>query len=139
MGDRAYMEVVCRREDAGFFEDLGFCEQDWRNDLPPDVAFLVDEEANYGHATEIRQLATQGVPFCAWHDEGGDYHAAVAASDGKRYCSVETLRGDGRPVVPVEPDGTVSCEPLRDAGEYYTIESAARRVLGIEQALFSGQ
>ena len=33
MGDRAYMEVVCRRENAGMFEHLGFCEKDWRENL----------------------------------------------------------------------------------------------------------
>lgn len=120
------------------FDDVGSCEQDWRTDLPPDVAFLVDEEANYGHGSDMARLPEQRIVFCGRHDEGGDYHAAVIASDGKRYCSVDTLHGDGRPYVPVDPDGTVKDEDRRAAKEYYIVESAARRVLGIEDTLFSG-
>ena len=138
MGDRAYMEVVCLRENASQFEDLGFCEQDWRTDLPEGVAFLVDEEANYGHDEAIRSLSAEGLAFCARHDEGGEYHAAVIASDGSRFCSVETLFGDGRPHVPVQPDGTVDGDAMRNATEYYLIEAAARQVLGVTETLFSG-
>ena len=93
MGDRAYMEMICRREDAGLFEELGFCEQDWRTDLPENVVFLVDEEANYAHDDATRSLSAKGIAFCGRHDEGGDYHAAVIASDGSRFCSAETLFG----------------------------------------------
>jgi hypothetical protein len=75
------MEVVCLRENASQFEDLGCCEQDWRTDLPEGVAFLVDEEANYGHDEAIRSLSAKGLAFCARHDEGGEYHAAVIACD----------------------------------------------------------
>jgi hypothetical protein len=138
MGDRAYMEVVCRRSDAAVFEDLGFCEQDWRTELPEDVAFLVDDEANYGHDDSIRRLAAEGLAFCARHGEGGDYHAAVIASDGSRFCSIETLFGDGRPHVPVQPDGTIEGDAMRNATEYYRIEAAARQVLGVTETLFSG-
>lgn len=138
MGDRAYMEVVCLRENVSQFEDLGFCEQDWRTDLPEGVAFLVDEEANYGHDEAIRSLSAEGLAFCARHDEGGEYHAAVIASNGARFCSVETLFGDGRPHVPVQPDGTVDGNAMRNATEYYLIEAAARQVLGVTETLFSG-
>jgi hypothetical protein len=138
MGDRAYMEVVCLRENVSQFEDLGFCEQDWRTDLPEGVAFLVDEEANYGHDEAIRSLSAEGLSFCARHDEGGEYHAAVIASDGSHFCSVETLFGDGRPHVPVRPDGTIDGDAMRDATEYYLIEAAARQVLGVTGTLFSG-
>lgn len=139
MGDRTYMEIVCRREDSALFDVLGFRQQDWRSDLPPDAVFLVDEEANYGHDSEMARLAEQGVVFCGRHDEGGDYHAACIASDGARYCRVDTLHGDGRPYVPVDPDGTVNDEDRRAATEYYLVESEARRVLGIEDTIFSGQ
>lgn len=138
MGDRAYMEVVCRREDAGRFEDLGFCEQEWGTDFPEGVVFLVDEEANYGHDSAMQELSASGIAFCARHDEGGDYHAAVIASDGSRCCSVESPFGDGRPHVAVNPDGNVDAVAMKAAAEYYAVESAARRVLGIKVTLFSG-
>jgi hypothetical protein len=138
MGDRAYMEVVCRREDAGRFEDLGFCEQEWRADLPNSVAFLVDEEANYGHNSAIQELSAKGVVFCARHDEGGDYHAVVIASDGPHLCQAESPFGDGRPCIAVLPDGSLDGEAMQAAKEYYAAEAAARRALGIEGKLFPG-
>ena len=138
MGDRAYMEMICRREDAGLFEELGFCEQDWRTDLPANLVFLVDEEANYAHDDATRRLSAKGIVFCGRHDGGGDYHAAVIASDGSHFCSAETLFGDGRPHVPVQPNGRVHAGAMRIATEYYRIEAAARKVIGVEEALFSG-
>lgn len=138
MGDRAYMEVVCRREDAGRFEDLGFCEQEWRADLPESLAFLVDEEANYGHNGAIHELAAEGIVFCARHDEGGDYRAAVIASDGSRLCQADSPFGDGRPCVAVLPDGSLDPAGLQATKEYYAAEIAARRSLEIEATLFSG-
>ncbi len=138
MGDRANMEVVCRRTDAGRFEDLGFCEQEWRSDLPDNIAFLVDEEANYGHNSAIHELSAEGIVFCARHDEGGDYHAAVMASDGSRLRQAGSPFGDGRPSVAVLPDGSLDTEGLHAAKEYYAAEIAARRARGIATTLFSG-
>jgi hypothetical protein len=132
------MEVVCRREDADRFESLGFCEQDWRTDLPESVVFMVDEEANYGHNAAIQDLSAQGIVFCARHDEGGDYHAAVIASNGSMLCQADSPFGDGRPCVAVLPDGSVDEQGLRAATEYYAAEAAARLALGIESVLFSG-
>jgi hypothetical protein len=132
------MEVVCRRPDAGRFEDLGFCEQDWRADLPESVVFLVDGEANYGHNSAIQELSALGIVFCARHEEGGDYHAAVIASDGSILCQAESPFGDGRPCVAVLPDGSLDEHGMQAAKEYYAAEAAARRALGIEGTLFSG-
>jgi hypothetical protein len=84
MSDRVYMELICRRADAGIFEDLGFHEDEEIIDLPPDTIFLVDPEANYGHDSDLNRLASEGIVFCARHDQGGDYDAAVVASEGSR-------------------------------------------------------
>lgn len=61
MGDRTYMEVICRAEDQGVFEDLGFGEQEYWEDLPEGVSFLVDEQANYGHSSDLKELAEKGM------------------------------------------------------------------------------
>lgn len=139
MGDRAYMELVCRRIDASIFEDLGFHEEELNtDDLPEDVIFLIDPEANYGHDSDLNRLAKEGFVFCARHDQGGDYDASVIAADGSRYCSVSTIFSDGRPHVAIQREGTVDSEAIRSAVEYYLVEEAARRALGITGRLFSG-
>lgn len=48
------------RTPQGLFEELGFCQQDWRTDLPEKVVFLVDEEANYAHDDATRGLSAKG-------------------------------------------------------------------------------
>ena len=47
MGDRAYVEIVCREEDEPLFEALGFM-QEFRHALPANVVTMVDAEASEG-------------------------------------------------------------------------------------------
>lgn len=91
MGDRAYAEVICRAEDVEVFEDLGFGVQEYWKELPPGVSFLVDEEANYGHCSSLRELAERGCVFIARHDAGGDYDAARLVSDGETFSEVDAM------------------------------------------------
>ena len=51
MGDRAYVEIVCREEDEPLFEALGFM-QEFRHALPANVVTMVDAEASEGATTE---------------------------------------------------------------------------------------
>jgi hypothetical protein len=51
MGDRAYAQVVCSAKDVTAFEELGFGEEEYWKSLPEGVAFLVDQEANYGNSS----------------------------------------------------------------------------------------
>ena len=48
MGDRAYVEIVCREEDEPLFEALGFM-QEFRHALPANVVTMVDAEASEEH------------------------------------------------------------------------------------------
>ena len=57
MGDRAYAQVVCSAKDVAAFEELGFGEEEYWKSLPEGVAFLVDQEANYGNSSPLRELA----------------------------------------------------------------------------------
>ena len=61
MGDRAYTQVLCRAKDVALFEELGFGEEEYWMGLPEGVLFLVDQEANYGHASSLRELAARGL------------------------------------------------------------------------------
>jgi hypothetical protein len=67
MGDRAYAQVLCRAKDVAAFEGLVFGEQKYSKGLPEGVSFLVDEEANYGNSSSLRELAER-VRFIAQHD-----------------------------------------------------------------------
>ena len=60
MGDRAYAQVVCSAKDVAVFEELGFGEEEYWKSLPEGVAFLVDQEANYGNSSPLRELAENG-------------------------------------------------------------------------------
>ena len=53
MGDRAYVEIVCREENELLFEALGFM-QEFRHALPANVVTMVDAEASEGVTTELR-------------------------------------------------------------------------------------
>ena len=50
MGDRAYVRITCRREDAERFGQLGFVEDSAEGDI---AVSMVDEEANYAHYFEL--------------------------------------------------------------------------------------
>ena len=79
MGDRAYVEIVCREEDEPLFEALGFM-QEFRHALPANVVTMVDAEASEGATTELQALAEKGIVFRGWHDAGGNYDMTELAS-----------------------------------------------------------
>ena len=62
MGDRAYAEIVCREDDAPWFEAIGFMEE-FRPGLPKSVLALVDADASNGNCSELQILAENGVVF----------------------------------------------------------------------------
>ena len=70
MGDRAYAQVICSAKDVAAFEELGFGEEQYWRELPEGVSFLVDQEANYGHSSSLRELAARGYVFIGQHDAG---------------------------------------------------------------------
>lgn len=131
MGDRAYTEVICRAEDAEVFEDLGFGEQEYWKELPPGVSFLLDEEANYGHSSSLRELAERGCVFIARHDAGGDYDAARLVSDGKTFSEVDAMVHEPRPCVAVNVNGLVDKKQLQAVKRYWRAVARARKKLGL--------
>ena len=131
MGDRAYAQVVCSAKDVTAFEELGFGEEEYWKSLPEGVAFLVDQEANYGNSTPLRKLAEKGYVFIAQHDAGGEYDAARLVSDGKTFSEVDAMVHEPRPCVAVNANGFVDKKQLQAVRKYWRAVSRARQKLGI--------
>jgi len=138
MGDRAYSQVLCREADRAAFEEVGFGEEPYWESLPDGVAFLVDQEANYGNAPALRDLGEKGCVFVAQHDAGGEYDAARIASDGKQFCEVDARVHEQRPCVPMNSDGSLDKGQLKAARQYWRTYARARRILGFLDGRLGG-
>ena len=130
MGDRAYAQVVCSAKDVTAFEELGFGEEEYWKSLPEGVAFLVDQEANYGNSSPLRELAEKGYVFIAQHDAGGDYDAARLVSDGKTFSEVDAMVHEPRPCVAVNANGFVDKKQLQAVRKYWRAVARAKQRLG---------
>ena len=133
MGDRAYVEVVCREEDQPLFENIGFMEE-FRHALPVNVVTMVDAEASDGATTELQALAEKRIVFRGWHDAGGAYDGACFASDGGKFYAVPRLNHSDLPCVEVHVDGTVDADQLLAASEYLKASERAGEMLGFPAA-----
>jgi hypothetical protein len=130
MGDRAYAEVICSAKDVAAFEELGFGEEYWKG-LPEGVSFLVDQEANYGNSSSLRELAEKGYVFIAQHDAGGEHDAARLVSDGNTFSEVDAMVHEPRPCVAVNANGFVDKKQLQAVRKYWRAVSRAKQKLGI--------
>lgn len=130
MGDRVYMRITCRREDAPHFQKLGFVEDETESEI---AISMVDEEANYGHWQPLQDLAEAGIPFFGWHDPGGEYDGRVLASDGADYADALCTTHECRPLAPVNADGSIDSAGLIAAQRYYEVLSRARAALVIRE------
>ena len=131
MGDRAYAQVVCSAKDVAVFEELGFGEEQYWRGLPEGVSFLVDQEANYGNSSSLRELAERGYVFIAQHDAGGEYDAARLVSDGKSFSEVDAMVHEPRPCVAVNANGFVDRKQLLAVRKYWRAVARAKQKLGI--------
>ena len=131
MGDRAYAEVICGAKDLAVFEELGFGEEEYWKGLPEGVSFLVDQEANYGNASSLRELDEKGYVFIAQHDAGGDYDAARLVSDGRTFSEVDAMVHEPRPCVAVNANGFVDKKQLQAVRKYWRTVSRAKQKLGV--------
>jgi len=111
MGDRCYMTVTCRREDAHLFtnDDLGFQFFDEIEEKETSrVVQLEDQEANYAHSGDM----PTGIPYHGSNGAGDDYGEGVFACDGGLFID-ECEAVEGSPVVIMLDDGTL--EPNSEA------------------------
>ena len=133
MGDRAYAQVVCSAKDVTAFEELGFGEEEYWKSLPEGVSFLVDQEANYGNSSSLRELGERGYVFIAQHDAGGDYDAARLVSDGKTFSEVDAMVHEPRPCVAVNANGFVDKKQLQAVRKYWRAVAQAKQKLGFTE------
>ena len=134
MGDRSYVEVVCREEDEPLFEALGFM-QEFRHALPANVVTMVDTEASEGATTELQALAGKGIVFRGWHDAGGSYDGACFASAGGKCHEVPRLNHSDLPCIEVHVDGTVDADQLLAACEYLKASDCVGESLGFPSGI----
>ena len=99
--------------------------------LPEGVSFLVDQEANYGNSSSLRELAERGYVFIAQHDAGGEYDAARLVSDGKTFSEVDAMVHEPRPCIAVNANGLVDKKQLQAVRKYWRAVSRAKQKLGI--------
>jgi hypothetical protein len=131
MGDRTYVRITCRREDAERFQEIGFVEDDAENEI---AVSMVDNEANYANYSALTALAKAGIVFFGWHDAGCEYDASMFASDGTcEYREVLSTPNESLALVRVMPDGTIAEGDLDRVREYYAALAVARAELGIAE------
>lgn len=82
MGDRCYMWVIVRKDDAPKF--LGFLPRGWADQIEEsDLAVtLVYEQANYGYGEELSRAAAAGCEFYGHHGQGSSYDGAEFHTSG---------------------------------------------------------
>jgi hypothetical protein len=134
MGDRAYVEVVCREEAEPLFKALGFM-QEFRHALPANVVTMVDAESSEGARTELQALAEKGIVFRGWHDAGGNYDGACFASIDGQFYQVPRLNHSDLPCIEVHVDGTVDADQLLAAAEFLKASDRAGESLGFPSGI----
>ena len=134
MGDRAYVEIVCRDEDEPLFEAIGFM-QEFRHALPANVVTMVDAEASEGATTELQALAEKGIVFRGRHDACGRYDGTCFASANGEYHEVTRLNHSDLPCIKVHVDGTVDADQLLAASEFLKASDRAGETLGFPSGI----
>jgi len=134
MGDRTYVEIVCREEHEPLFEALGFM-QEFRHASPSNVVTMVDAESSEGATTELQTLAEKGIVFRGWHDAGGSYDGACFASVDGQFYQVPRLNHSDLPCIEVHVDGTVDADQLLAASEFLKASDRAGESLGFPSGI----
>lgn len=129
MSDRCYVRLQCHEKDRRLFEEAGFEMQDQDGD----VCEMVDEEADYGNNSELREIAARGVPFFGFSDAGIEYGPAVFCGDGRKYLEVDTTES-GHLLVLVDEDGDPIGTSVRDVKAFIAARRRAHRLIGADLA-----
>lgn len=136
MGDRCYSQVFCRKSDEAKFEEIGYVADadvrfpivDVAEEIPGTVG-MVDDQANYGNASGLEDLAKNGIPFLAMNGSGGDYGDGLTVSDGKEFADVAALQDSIYPAATIDPNGFVEPSELERANTYWRIYRSAIKAL----------
>lgn len=109
MGDRCYLEITYKREDAELV--CMHLELDIPDGDNPIITEQI-EEANHAIFTEREALAADGIMFHGFHCSGGEYPAAeFAACDGE-LLDADTTTSTGLVIgVNIKEDGKLEPNP----------------------------
>ena len=81
MSDYCYSHIWCNERHVAPFRALGYIIE---NSKTGSCAIEIeDDQANYGHYTELIKLGTTGIPFYGYHTKGGEYGASCFCADGR--------------------------------------------------------
>jgi hypothetical protein len=129
MGDRCDFRMRCRPQDVdAIAEQLGAMADEAEGE--PGECWIYDDQANYGHADAIEQLATvRGATFYGYHGAGCEYGPMVFAAHGGKLAHIESDWSGDSPVVHVGQDGEPAAWMLAEAREYFAILARAVEVL----------
>ena len=125
MSDRCLMTVICLKQDADNFVQLGFAHA-WERE---GVVCMVDYEANYAHCNDM----PTGLTFIAFNDSGAEYCA------GTQVCSEEggdmTWPGpfDGKYAFEVDEEGNLSPEEKENWKQFMALRKQALEQLGLNE------
>lgn len=122
MGDRCYMEVICKPEDVARFEDLGFTRQE---DMESGLAYLVDEQADYGHSTEM----PPDLVYYGGTGAGGSYGPEEFACEGKGYTAISSEQDGAGYMVGFNADGDPLPESLARVKEFIDLRKRVIKTL----------
>jgi len=94
MGDRCWVDVTLRREDADRFLDMVMLAPDGRDEDGPTVT-LTFPEANYGMGQPLDVAATAKIEFYGSHTRGDSYGPNDFYSNGDGMVHYLPTDGDG--------------------------------------------
>jgi len=140
MGDRCSFTIyVPAKKATKMAEEIGLCvnvdevgyDEDTIQEETELYTQLYDGDANYGHAQEVHRWAKKGISFFGHHSSGGEYPAVMFAALGGELWEVTTTDNDDRPLVPVNTNGQVDEDALREARGYYGAVAMVKAEFGI--------
>jgi hypothetical protein len=115
MSDTCWMTITCLACDQDHFKELGFV---FEQSVGTCGAKMVDDQADYGHSSELAEIAKKGIPFTADGGPGGDYGCFTMVSLFGELIEVETTNSYD-PVVHVSSDGSIDAGGLDLCRRYW--------------------
>lgn len=128
MGDRCYVEIICRPRDIRRFQDLGFSVWEQQSES----AVIQDEAANFAHGEDLEALAKEGLVFFGWHAPGDEYPGELfAAAKGEMAWVFGDEYG---PACRMRRDGTPEPADHERVLKYWQLRGQVEVLLGISNA-----
>ncbi len=138
MGDRCYLIVECKTEDADRLWSIlireettadklveeGYATEEPNFSSPGQGVIAIGlHEANYALYSELEAAAKKGIPFRGCHGEGDSYPPCQFYSRKNRYLEWEAGRDDGLVLTEINQKGFEELKEFEDAWQGYWASS----------------